>query len=208
MILDKRWVFPWSRKTKVKIFSKLYQTTLDWAQSKYAIYWLALISFVESFILPYPPPDALLAPMVLRKPNSAYRFALICTVLSVLGGVAGYFLGALLIDTIQPLLVKLHYVDKLDAIKQWFEEYGIWIVAIAGFSPMPYKIFTIGAGISNMVLLPFILISFLARGARFFLVAFLIKKFGNTCDVWLKKYIDRLGYLLIVIIALGVWYVK
>jgi membrane protein YqaA with SNARE-associated domain len=192
----------------MQIFSKFYQKTLDWAQSKYAIYWLALVSFVESFILPYPPPDVLLAPMALKNPNKAYRFALICTVLSVLGGIVGYFLGALLMDTLQPLLVKLHYADKLDVIKQWFEEYGIWIIATAGFSPMPYKIFTIGAGIANMALLPFILMSFLARSARFFLVAFLIKKFGNICDVWLKKYIDRLGYFLIIIIALGVWYVK
>ncbi|SMN14482.1 FIG139438: lipoprotein B [uncultured Candidatus Thioglobus sp.] len=192
----------------MQIFSKFYQKALDWAQSKYAIYWLALVSFVESFILPYPPPDVLLAPMALKKPKSAYQFALICTVLSVLGGVVGYFLGALLIDSIQPLLVKLHYIDKLDTIKQWFTEYGIWIVAIAGFSPMPYKIFTIGAGIANMALLPLILISFLARGMRFFLVAFFIRKFGNVCDVWLKKYIDRLGYSLIVVIALGIWYVK
>ncbi|MDC9715159.1 MAG: DedA family protein [Gammaproteobacteria bacterium] len=192
----------------MQIFSKFYQTALNWAQSKHAVYWLALVSFVESFILPYPPPDVLLAPMALKKPKSAYRFALICTALSVLGGVAGYFLGALLIDNIQPLLVKLHYVDKLDTIKQWFTQYGIWIVAIAGFSPMPYKIFTIGAGVSNMALLPFILMSFLARGMRFFLVAFFVKKFGNACDAWLKKYIDRLGYVLIVVVALGVWYVK
>jgi membrane protein YqaA with SNARE-associated domain len=192
----------------MKIFSKFYQKILTWAQSKYAIYWLALVSFTESFILPYPPPDILLALMALKNPNGAYRFALVCTVLSVLGGIVGYFLGAVLIDILQPLLVEWHYADKLDTIKQWFAEYGIWIVAIAGFSPMPYKIFTLGAGIANMALLPFILISFLARGMRFFLVAFFIKKFGNACDIWLKKYIDRLGYFLIVIITLGVWYVK
>ncbi|VVH55452.1 FIG139438: lipoprotein B [uncultured Gammaproteobacteria bacterium] len=166
------------------------------------------MSFIESFILPYPPPDVLLAPMVLKKPEKAYQFTLICTALSVLGGVVGYFLGALLIDVIQPLLVKLHYIDKLETVKTWFAEYGIWIVALAGFSPMPYKIFTLGAGIANMALLPFILISLLARGTRFFLVAFFVKKLGDACDIWLKKYIDRLGYILIIIIALGLWYAK
>ncbi len=177
------------------------------AQSKYAIYWLSLLSFAESFILPYPPPDVLLAPMVLKNPNKSYQFMLICTILSVLGGVVGYFLGALLIDIIQPFLIKLHYVDKLKIVKEWFAEYGIWIIAIAGFSPMPYKIFTIAAGIANMALLPFILISLLARGMRFFLVTFFIIKFGNICDIWLKKYIDHLGYILIII-TLGILYVK
>lgn len=189
----------------MQIFSKLYYKILGWAQSKYAVYWLSLVSFIESFILPYPPPDVLLAPMVLKKPNSAYQFTLICTVLSVLGGVVGYFLGALLIDVIQPFLIKLQYADKLETVKGWFTQYGIWIMAIAGFSPMPYKIFTIGAGISNMALLPFILISLLARGIRFFLVAFCVRRFG---DIWLKKYIDHLGYILIIIVALGVWYAK
>ncbi|BAS68080.1 MAG: DedA family protein [Gammaproteobacteria bacterium] len=192
----------------MQIFSILYQKALDWAQSKYAIYWLALISFVESFILPYPPPDVLLAPMALKKPNKAYQFALICTVFSVLGGMVGYYIGAILLDVVTPLLAKLNYLDKIDAIELWFEEYGIWIVAIAGFSPMPYKIFTVGAGIANMAFLPFVLISLFARGVRFFLVAFLVRKLGDICDIWLKKYIDRLGYALIIVIGAGIWYVK
>ncbi|SFV87212.1 FIG139438: lipoprotein B [hydrothermal vent metagenome] len=192
----------------MQLFSKIYQKVLDWSQSKYAIYWLSLVSFVESFILPYPPPDVLLVPMALKKPNKAYQFAAICTIFSVLGGILGYFIGAVLLDTITPLLEQLHYTDKIIIIEGWFAEYGIWIVAIAGFSPMPYKIFTIGAGVAGMAFLPFVLISLLARGARFFLVAFFIRKFGDACDIWLKKYIDRLGYFLIVAIGLGVWYVK
>lgn len=184
------------------MFSKIYNKALIWAKSKYAIYWLSLISFIESFILPYPPPDIILAPMSLTKPNKAYTFALICTICSVAGGVVGYFLGELLLDFMLPILHKLHYVEKLEIIKSWFEIYGIWIIFIAGFSPIPYKIFTIGAGISFMAILPFIAISILARGARFFLVAFLVKKFGSSCDVWLQKYIDLLGYGLIVVIVL------
>lgn len=192
----------------MQIFSKLYQKALNWAQSKYAIYWLTLISFSESFVLPYPPPDVLLAPMALKKPKKAYHFAWVCTVFSVAGGVVGYYLGAFLLDAITPLLTKLHYIDKLDTIRLWFEQYGIWIIAIAGFSPMPYKIFTLGAGIANMAFLPFVLMSLLARGMRFFLVAFFIKKFGNACDVWLRKYIDRLGYVLIIVVGLGIWYAR
>ncbi len=192
----------------MQLFSKIYQKALDWAQSKYAVYWLSSISFVESFILPYPPPDILLAPMALKKPQKAYQFALICTVFSVLGGMIGYYLGAFLLDVLTPLLVKLHYIDKIDTIQLWFKEYGIWVIAIAGFSPIPYKIFTISAGIVNIAFLPFVLMSLLARGARFFLIAFFVRKLGDACDIWLKKYIDRLGYALIVVIGLGIWYVK
>ncbi len=190
----------------MKIFSKGYNKLLDLTQSKWAVCWLLLISFVESFVLPYPPPDILLAPMALKKPHKAYQFALMCTILSVLGGVAGYFLGALLIDVVTPLLIKLNYIDKLETVGQWFAQYGPWIIITAGFSPVPYKIFTIGAGIANMALLPFVLMSLLARGVRFFLVVFFVKKFGNDCDTWIKKHIDRLGYVLIIVIVFGLWY--
>ncbi len=190
----------------MRIFSILYLQILNWAKSRYAQYYLAFLSFVESFILPYPPPDVLLAPMALEQTEKAYKFALITTVFSVLGGIVGYYLGAFLLEAITPLLIKLHYTDKLDTIILLFEQYGVWIIAIAGFSPLPYKVFTIGAGVVSMAFLPFVLMSFVARGARFFLVTFLVRKFGSNCDLWLRKYIDRLGYILIVVIVIGVWY--
>ena len=190
----------------MRIFSILYLQILNWAKSRYAQYYLAFLSFVESFILPYPPPDVLLAPMALKQTEKAYKFALITTVFSVLGGIVGYYLGAFLLEAITPLLIKLHYTDKLDTIILLFEQYGVWIIAIAGFSPLPYKVFTIGAGVVSMAFLPFVLMSFVARGARFFLVTFLVRKFGSNCDLWLRKYIDRLGYILIVVIVIGVWY--
>ncbi len=190
----------------MKIFSTFYNLVLSWAKSQYSIYYLCFLSFVESFVLPYPPPDVLLAPMGLKQPNKAYRFAFFCTVFSVLGGVIGYLIGYFFIDLILPFLEKMRYLDKLNLVETWFDEYGILIITIAGFSPIPYKIFTIGAGIASMAFLPFALMSFLARGTRFFLVMFLVRKFGSSCDTWLKKYIDRLGYTLIVIIVIGAWY--
>ncbi|HIM58404.1 MAG TPA: DedA family protein [Gammaproteobacteria bacterium] len=190
----------------MRIFSKLYQKALDWAQSKYAIYWLSIVSFLESSILPYPPPDVILAPMSLKQPNKAYYYALVCTITSVLGGLAGYFLGEILLAfLLEYSLIKMTMVDTS---KIWFDQYGIWFVGLAAFSPLPYKLATITAGTVSMALLPFILISLLARGARYYLVAFLIRKFGDQADVWLKKHIDRLGYVLIIIVALGVWYVN
>lgn len=190
----------------MKIFSTLYLNILNWSKSRHAHYYLAFLSFVESFVLPYPPPDVLLAPMALEQTEKAYKFALITTIFSVLGGIVGYLIGHFFIDFIMPFLTKMHYLDKLSIIQEYFKEYGVLIIAIAGFSPIPYKIFTIGAGMASMVFLPFVLMSFVARGTRFFLVAFLVKKFGSSCDAWLKKYIDRLGYVLIIIIVIGIWY--
>lgn len=187
------------------IFSKLYNQALDWAKSRYAIYWLSGVSFLESSILPYPPPDVILAPMSLKQPKRAYWFAWVCTITSVLGGLAGYFLGEVLLN----FLVNYHLfeIGIIDEAKLQFEKYGIWFVGLAAFSPIPYKLATITAGMMHMALLPFIVISLLARGARYFLVAYIVKKYGQQCDAWLKKYIDRLGYFLIVLVALFLLYV-
>jgi membrane protein YqaA with SNARE-associated domain len=96
----------------------------------------------------------------------------------------------------------------IEVAKQWFDQYDIWFVGLAAFSPLPYKLATITAGTMNMALLPFVLISLLARGARYYLVAFLVRKFGTQADVWLQKHIDRLGYVLVVVVILGIWYVN
>lgn len=190
----------------MQIFSRLYQKALDWAQSQFAIYWLSVVSFLESSVLPYPPPDIILAPMVLKRPHKAYYFALITTLFSVLGGLAGYFLGEILLNFL--LAIELIKPEAITSVKGFFDQYGIWVVGIAAFSPIPYKLATITAGSLSMALLPFIIISILARGARYYLVAGLVKTYGTQCDQWLQKYIDRLGYGLIVVVIFGVWYVS
>ncbi len=188
----------------MQIFSKLYQKSLDWAQSRFAIYWLSAVSFLESSVLPYPPPDVILAPMALKQPNKAYYFAFVATIFSVLGGLLGYLLGDILLNFL--LNFELIKPDSVVSIKALFDQYGIWVVGIAAFSPVPYKLATISAGSMAMPLLPFMLISFIARAARYYLVAGLIKIYGDQCDQWLQKYMDRLGYGLIVIVIIGVWY--
>jgi membrane protein YqaA with SNARE-associated domain len=188
------------------MFKKLYKQVLNWAENKYSIYYLAILSFVESFVLPYPPPDILLAPMVLKNQAKAWKFALICTIFSVLGGIVGYFIGVFGLDLIMPLIERMQWVAKLEQIKIWFEEYGVLIVFVAGFSPIPYKLFTIGGGMMSMAFLPFVLISFIARGLRFFLVAFIVKKFGDKCDEFLQKYVDYLGWLVVIFAVLFIGY--
>ena len=188
----------------MSIFSRAYLKILNWAQSKYAIHYLSFVSVLESCVLPYPPPDVLLAPMSLKQPHKAYYFAFITTIFSVIGGLIGYFLGEVLLQFL--LGYQLISTAQVAQMSGFLEQYGIWVVGIAAFSPIPYKLATIGAGTLGMALIPFIVISLIARGARYFLVAALVRAYGDSCDQWLQKYIDRLGYILIIVIVIGVWY--
>ena len=187
-------------------FHSIYNKVLDWSSSRFAIYLLSLISFLESSILPLPIQDLLLASMSLRNRSKAFYFAAICTLASVLGGVAGYYIGVFAMDQIGPLIANFGYESKLEAAQINFNKHGIVIIIIAGFSPIPYKLFTISAGMMSMSLIPFVIFSIIARGARYFLISFLVRKFGKMADAWLNKYIDWLGYLLIIVIALFIWY--
>ena len=189
-------------------FYTLYNKILEWSSSRFAVIWLATISFLESSILPYPIQDFLLASMSLKNRSKAFYFAAICTIASVLGGIAGYYIGVYAIVKIGPILANLGYESKIELLKSYFETYDIWFILVAGFSPLPYKLFTITAGILGMSIFPFIALSLISRGARYFLISYLVRKFGKRADAWLNKYIDRLGYALIVIIivVLGIWY--
>ena len=137
------------------------------------------------------PPDVMLAPMALSQPEKAWRFALVTTVASVIGGILGYILGYFAFESfIQPLVVEMGYQSKLNQASLWFEEYGVWVVFLAGFSPIPYKVFTISAGFLHMAIVPFIV----ASGLRFFLVAALMKYGGPMMEAKLRKYIEVIGW--------------
>ena len=187
-------------------FHSVYSKILDWSASRFAILWLSLISFLESSILPLPFQDLLLASMSLKNRSKAFYFAAVCTVASVLGAVVGYYIGVYAINLIMPILDKFNYMPELYIAERYFNTYGIWIILIAGFSPIPYKLFTITAGMMAMPIIPFVAFSLIARGARYFLISYLVRKLGKMADTWLNKYIDWLGYFLIIIIAFIVWY--
>ena len=187
-------------------FHSIYNKVLDWSSSRFAVLWLSVISFSESIILPVPLQDLLLVSMSLRNKSKAFYFASICTIASVLGAVLGYYIGVQAENHILPILVNLGYESKFETAQMYFQTYGIYIILIAGFSPIPYKVFTIAAGMMSMSLFPFVVFSLIARGARYFLISFLVRKFGKMADAWLNKYIDWLGYLLIIAIALFLWY--
>ncbi len=168
---------------------RLYDWTLSLAERKSAPNWLAGLSFAEASFFPIPP-DILLIPLCLGAVRKALKFALICSVASVLGGIAGYCIGAFAWDVTDKFFYQ--YVPGFsqggyDRVEEWYAKWGWAIVLLAGFSPIPYKIFTITSGALGMPFLPFVLASAVSRSARFFLVALLIARFGEP----MKEKIDR-----------------
>ena len=182
----------------MKIFEPLFDKAMQWSRHRYAPVYLGGLSFVESCVLPFPPPDVMLAPMALANPTRAWRFALITTISSVLGGLLGYVIGVYFFQFIEPLLHEYGYWQRYEVAVDVFKEWGPWAVFIAGFSPIPYKIFTISAGALGMALLPFMLASIVGRGARFFLVAGLMYWGGKKMERKLKQYIDWLGWGVVI----------
>jgi len=180
------------------MFQSLYDKVLGWARHKHAQYYLASLSFAESSFFPIPP-DTMLVPMVLAQPDKAVRYAFITTLSSVLGGLFGYVLGYFAMELIEPLLHQFHYWERYLTARSWFEDWGIWVVFLAGFSPIPYKVFTICAGAMSMALAPFVLASVVGRGARFFLVALLIRMGGERFEKLLRRNIDMIGWVLVAL---------
>jgi membrane protein YqaA with SNARE-associated domain len=184
-------------------FSPLYDRAMRWARHPHAPWYLAGLSFAESSFFPVPP-DVMLAPMSLANPTRAWRFALLTTVTSVAGGILGYLIGLLAFDVIEPVLHGAAYFDKYLLAKQWFVDWGFWAIFLAGFSPIPYKVFTITAGVVAMTFVPFVIASLIGRGARFFLVAGLMAWGGARMEQRLRKWVDWLGWsmLLLVVVLL------
>lgn len=186
----------------------LYDKTLQWASHRHAIWILALVSFTESsfFLVP---PDLLLIPMVLAARPKWFRFAVVCTLASVCGGLFGYYIGASLFEEIgKPILEMYHATAKFEAISEAYNDNGVWIVFTAGFSPIPYKIFTIASGVTGMDPLSFALASLVGRGGRFFLVAFLLWKFGAPIRTFIEKRLGLLALLFCVLVVAGVLALK
>lgn len=183
------------------LFSKLYARTMQWAVHPHAPRYLAGLSFSESSFFPIPP-DVMLAPMALARPEKAWGYALLTTVASVLGGALGYLIGVLAFDLIAPWLQQTHYWDDYLRARGWFDTWGFWAVLLAGFSPIPYKVFTITAGVITMNFVPFILASAVGRGSRFFLVSGLMVWGGERMEGILRRYVDRIGWVLVLLAVL------
>jgi membrane protein YqaA with SNARE-associated domain len=183
----------------MSVFSKLYDKVMVWSLHPHAERYLAALSFAESSFFPIPP-DVMLAPMSLAKTDKALRFALITTLASVLGGMLGYAIGYWFFDLIQPLVTDGgRWESAYLTTKEWFSQLGFWAIFVAGFSPIPYKVFTISAGVIGMLFIPFIIASFIGRGSRFFMVALLMCWGGKEMELKLKRYIDYLGWFIVIL---------
>jgi membrane protein YqaA with SNARE-associated domain len=166
---------------------RLYDWTLSLAAKPSAPYALAAVSFAESSFFPIPP-DVMLVPMMLARPDRAWFYALVCTVASVIGGVMGYMIGLLLYDSIGAWLFQLYgLTEGAETFRQAYGEYGHWVILLKGLTPIPYKLVTITSGFAGYSLFWFVVLSIITRGARFFFIALLMTRFGPT----IKSFIDR-----------------
>jgi len=183
----------------------LYNWTMGLAGHRHALWALAIVSFAESSIFPIPP-DILMIPMILARPNRAFLIASVCLIASVLGGIAGYAIGALFYDQIgAPILAALGKADAMAEFNTRFNDLGFWPVLIAGLTPFPYKVITIMSGWTGLPLGAFIVTSIIARGIRFFVIAALLRQFGAP----LRDFIERrlgLMFTLFIVILLGGFY--
>ena len=184
----------------MKIFEPLYDLVLRWSGHRHAERYLAALSFAESSFFPIPV-DVMLGPMVLAERRKAWRYAAIAAIFSVLGGVAGYAIGWGMFEAIEPWLAESHYWDSYQTAQKWFDDYGIWVVFVAGFSPIPYKVFTIAAGVAALNLPAFVIASLIGRGARFFLVAGLVYAGGERFERSLKRNVEIIGWVVVALTA-------
>ncbi|MDE7548696.1 DedA family protein [Acetobacter fabarum] len=168
------------------MLDKLYARVLRHAASPYASLWLAALAFAEASFFPLPP-ETLLVPMILAQKDKAWRYAAICTVASVAGGLLGWLIGALLLDTLaEPIVHFYHAEHTLATLQEKFRQWGVWIILFKGLTPIPYKFVTIASGMAHFAILPFMCASLVTRGARFALVAGLLRRFGPTIQDFLE----------------------
>jgi len=178
---------------------RLYDWTMSLAAGPQASRALAVVSFVESSFFPIPP-DVVLIPMVLAERRKAWIYALICTIASVIGGLFGYLIGAVLFEEVaRPLLQLYGYAEKFDAFSARYNDWGPWIVFIAGVTPFPFKVITIASGATGLNLVVFVLASIVARGLRFFIVAGLLYWLGPPIRAFIER---RLGFVFTVFVVL------
>lgn len=181
----------------------LYDWTIRLSGHRHAPWGLAVVSFVESSVFPIPP-DVVLIPMVLSQRAKAWAYAAICTVASVVGGIFGYAIGYFLFDTLGQTILNFYgYQDAFASFAARYNEWGVWIVLIAGFTPFPYKVITIASGVTQLNFLVFMLASVVARGARFFIVAGLLWWFGPPIRAFIDRYFGLLSFLFMALLIGG-----
>ncbi len=192
----------------MKFFRNLYDWTLRQSSKKLAPWFLAFISFVESSFFPIPP-DIILIPMIIAKRTKAFIYASICTISSVIGGLFGYLIGFIFFNSIGIILVNVYGMSEyIENLKEYYNNYGVWFVLVAGFTPVPFKIITIASGLFQLNLFIFILCSFVARGLRFYLISGLLYLYGEAIKYFIEKYFNYLTIIFFIVFLGGILFLK
>jgi membrane protein YqaA with SNARE-associated domain len=185
------------------LLRRIYDWLMTLAAGPHAEWALALVAFLESSIFPVPP-DAMLVPMVLAQPRRAWRLALIATAASIVGGLAGYGIGYFLYETLGTRIMQFYGLgDKFDEFRQTWNAWGVWIILIKGLTPIPYKLVTIASGLAGLNLGTFILASLVTRGARFFLLAALLRHFGAPIRTFIERRLTLVTTSFAAVVVLG-----
>jgi membrane protein YqaA with SNARE-associated domain len=184
---------------------RLYNWCIAAADKPYATWLLGAVSFMESSFFPIPP-DTMLVPMALARPDRAWFYATVCTITSVAGGVLGYFIGAVLYESVGLWLIQLYgYGDKVDAFRAAYAQWGGWIILIKGFTPIPYKIVTIASGFAGYNFFLFVVLSIITRGMRFYLEAFLLNRYGSRARAILEERLEVWATAFAVVLVAGIF---
>jgi membrane protein YqaA with SNARE-associated domain len=187
---------------------RLYNWVLEWMRTPYGVWVLFLVAVAESSFFPIPP-DVFLMALCISSPKRSFRYGGICAIGSVLGGIVGYGLGFWFMDAIGSRIIELYgFADKYQIVQDLYRQYDAWAVGAAGFTPLPYKLFTITAGAFRIDFPTFVFVSFVARSARFAIVAGLIYKFGAPIRTFIEKYLNLLSVLFLVLLILGFVLIK
>jgi membrane protein YqaA with SNARE-associated domain len=183
---------------------RVYDWCIEAAGKPHAAWIMGLMSFAESSFFPVPP-DVMLIPMSLSRPDKAWFYATLCTVTSVAGGLVGYLIGALLYDSVGHWLIQLYgYGDKVEMFRQSYAQWGVWIILIKGLTPIPYKLVTITSGFAGFNIVLFVLCSILARGMRFYLAAFLLSRYGPRAREIIERRLTLWFTVSVGVLAVGV----
>jgi membrane protein YqaA with SNARE-associated domain len=181
----------------------MYDWTVQLAEKPYALWALAFVSFAESSFFPIPP-DVVLAPMAMARPERAWRYAAVCTASSVIGGMAGYLIGSMLFDTVGMWMLNLYgYGAKIEAVKAFYAEWGAYFILVKGLTPIPFKVVTIVSGAMDFNFPLFVLLASITRGARFFLIAGLFNRFGTPMKLFIERNLATVALGSVAVIVLG-----
>ena len=182
---------------------RIYDWCIDAAHKPYAVWILAAVAFAESSFFPVPP-DVMLIPMSLARPQRAWFYATVCTAASVLGGILGYAIGALLYDSVGQWLINLYgLAGKVDSFRASYAAWGAWIIIGKGLTPIPFKLVTIASGFAGYNIWLFVLCSIIARGGRFFVVAILLNRYGEWIRVRIERHLTLWVALFAIVLVLG-----